>query len=55
MAWRFPTSLLNKVDFPTLGLPTIATMLIFVSFQEGSFFVVGTHYSPFFHFYISAD
>jgi hypothetical protein len=26
IAWRFSTSLLNKVDFPTLGLPTIATM-----------------------------
>ena len=25
MALECPTNLLNKVDFPTLGLPTIAT------------------------------
>jgi hypothetical protein len=25
IAYREPTNLLNKVDFPTFGLPTIAT------------------------------
>src|SRR5690242_20813138 len=33
MALRSPTSLLNSVDFPTLGLPTTATTLLIPNSQ----------------------
>ncbi|HPV88538.1 MAG TPA: hypothetical protein PKU85_04925, partial [Bacteroidales bacterium] len=43
------------VDFPTLGLPTIATILILSFFVKHPFFFFGASYAPFSHVSVVTD